>query len=327
MNTTTRFVMLVLFLAAPVCGHSASTHAVADKVTALADAFASEYKRRFPIQVMYTGVPLKVQSGLDINEPRSLARWRHFVYGIERSLSTLPEDETLGRPEWVTRAYLSEAIALVRTDDVCHSEFVNVSPFGWVFQLPTIADTQPIDTAKDRREALARWHGIAAWLDQDAANLATGLRNGFAAHRAGVEAEIEQIDAFIAAPPDQWPTTVLARRAHSPGFSRQLNDIVTRELQPAARRYRDFLKYRYLPHARATPSSVYLPEGMACLKARLSSSTTVDMAPRQMFDTLVARRNAERAHMLDLARAPKGGPRSSAFTAAQWMNWVAWSIR
>ena len=306
MNKIILIVVIALFLGTPVPGRSASADSAADRVTRLADAFVAEYKRRFPIQVMYTGAPLDTQSGLDINRPQDLARWRRFVYGIERSLKTVSESELVGRPEWVTRAYLSEGIELVRADDICRSELLNISPFGWVFQLPTIVAAQPVATVKDRREALARWRSIAAWLDQDTTNLATGLRRGFAAHRAGVKGEIEQIDAFIAAPPDKWPTTVLAQRAADPEFSRELNDIATRELRPAAKRYRDFLEYSYLPQARTTPSSISLPQGMACLRARLSSSTTVDMDPRQMFSVLDARRQTERARMLELARQAYG---------------------
>ena len=48
---------------------------------------------------------------------------------------------------------------------------------------------------------------LAAWIDRDAANLEEGLRRGYSGHHDGVEAEIKQIDALIAAPWDQWPTT------------------------------------------------------------------------------------------------------------------------
>jgi uncharacterized protein (DUF885 family) len=56
-----------------------------------------------------------------------------------------------------------------------------------------------------------------------------------------------------------------------------------------------FLQTEYLPKARVTPSIIRQPQGMARLRARLTSSTTVDMDPNAMFDVLVARRQAERA--------------------------------
>jgi len=158
----------------------------------------------------------------------------------------------------------------------------------------------------ERREAIERWRKLAAWIDQDAANLAEGLRRGYSSYRDAVEGQIKQIDALIAAPPEQWPTTTLARRANVPEFASRLRDIATRELLPSAKRYRDFLQNDYLPRARVTPSIIGQPQAMACLRARLASSTTVDMDPKAMFDVLVARRHAERARILELARQAYG---------------------
>jgi uncharacterized protein (DUF885 family) len=303
----TSAVALVLTSAGPI--RAAPRHsAAAGTVTRLADAFVAEYKRRLPIQVMYTGARLEEQTGLDINGPAELAHWRQFVRDIDKELGKVPEGDVAGQPEWVTRAYLVAGIATSRAEETCRGELWNVGSFGWVFQLPTIVDAQPVATAKDRREALIRWHGIVPWLDQDVANLKEGLRQGYAAYRAGVVGELSQIESFIAAPYAQWPTTVLAKRAKDAEFTLQLNRIAIQEIGPAAKRYRDFLKTAYLPHARATPSTLTLPDGMACLRARLSSSLTVDMDPRAMFDTLVARRKAEHARILALARQAYADP-------------------
>lgn len=273
-------------------------------VTRLADHFVAEYKRRFPFSVMYTGLPLEVQSGIDINTPRELQRWRHFVRSMEGQLSHVQESDLVGSPAWVTRAYLTQGIAQARTIETCRSELWD--PDGWVFRLPSIADAQPVATGKDRREALERWNGLAAWIDQDAKNLAEGLREGYSGYRGAIESEIKQIDGLIAAPYEQWPTTALAKRAHDLEFTRKLDVIRKDMLIPAAKRYRDFLQTEYLPKTRVTPSIVGQPQGMECLRARLASSTTVDMNPTVLFDVLVARRRAEREHILELAQKAYG---------------------
>ncbi len=308
MKSLYRATFVVLFALSSTCLRAAQAESAATKVTRLADAFVAEYKRRFPIQVMYTGVRLGEQTGLDINGPEEIEHWRQFVRGIKDEIEKVPENDLAGKPEWVTRAYLIAGIATSRAEETCRGELWNVGSFGWVFQLPTIVDAQPVVTAEDRREALIRWHGIAPWLDQDVANLEEGLRQGYAAYRAGVEGELAQIESFIAAPYEQWPTTVLAKRANDTEFTLQLNRIATQEIGPAARRYRDFLKTTYLPHARTTPSTLTLPDGMACLRARLSSSLTVDMDPKAMFELLVARRKAERVRILELARRAYADP-------------------
>jgi len=166
--TNSRFaIILGLLVAWTPLGQAKQTHsAAADSVTRLADAFVAEYGRRFPFTVIYTGLPLEVQSGIDINTPRELTHWRRFVRSIQDQLDHVPESDLTGRSEWITRAYLEQGIAQVRADEICRSELWNISPYGWVFQLPPIAEAQPVATLKERREALERWSGLAAWIDQ-----------------------------------------------------------------------------------------------------------------------------------------------------------------
>ena len=275
-------------------------------ITRLADAFVAEYQIRFPFAAMEAGLALHSQSGININTPEDLAHWRGFVRSIEKRLLEIPEAAVSGRPAWVTRAYLQQAIAQERSDEVCRSELWKISPYEWAFRLPIVAESQPVATAQERREALQRWTGFAAWIDRDAANLAEGLRRGYSGFRGGVEAEIRQIDALIAAPPEQWPTTTLAQRASDPQFTHHLDDIRTSLILPAAKRYRDFLRDRYLPKSRLNPSITSQPAGMQCLQTRLTASTTIDMDPRVMFETLVARRKAEHARLLELGRQVYG---------------------
>jgi len=294
-------IALSLLTACVLPSQATPTHSTAaDTVTRLADEFVADYKRRFPFSVMYSGLPLEIQSDIDINSPGDLARWRRFVRSIGVQLDRIPEAELVGRPEWITRAYLSQGIAEAHAAEVCRSELWDAG--GWTFRLRLIADAQPVATAKDRREAIERWSHLSEWIDQGAVNLAQGLSAGYSGYRNAVESQVKQIDVLIAAAPEQWPTTALAKRANDAEFARQLGDIVTNKLRPAAKRYEAFLQTEYLPKARVTPSIVGQPKGMACLQARLASSTTVDMSPNAMFDVLVARRQAERARILNLAR-------------------------
>jgi uncharacterized protein (DUF885 family) len=140
-------------------------------------------------------------------------------------LDRISEGELVGRPEWVTRAYLIQGMAEAHTGEVCRSELWD--PDGWVSRLRLIADAQPVATAKDRREALERWRHLSEWIDQDAVNLAQGLRAGYSGYRDAVESEVKQIDTLISAPPEQWPTTALAKRANDAEFARQLGGIAT----------------------------------------------------------------------------------------------------
>lgn len=103
-------------------------------MTRLADEFVADYKRRFPFTVMYTGLPLEIQSDIDINSPRDLTHWRHFVRSIEVQLDRIPEAELVGRPEWITRVYLSQGIAEAHTAEVC--------------RMPWARDSTPVNIIK-----------------------------------------------------------------------------------------------------------------------------------------------------------------------------------
>jgi uncharacterized protein (DUF885 family) len=264
----------------------------------------AEYKHRFPFTVMYTGLRLEIQSDIDINAPNELMGWRRFVHSIEVQLDRVPESKLIGRPQWITRAYLKQGIVEARANEICRTELWQSNE--WYSRLRWIADSQPVKTPKDRIEAISRWRRLGGWIDQDAANLAQGLRRGYPGYRGGVEARIKQIDALLAASADEWPTAALAKRVNDPELTHQLDEIKTNDLLPAAKRYREFLQEVYLPASRASPSISNQPHGMECIRARLLSSTTVDMDPKATFEVLVARRQAERAHILELGRQAYG---------------------
>ena len=300
-----RFAMALSLLTCALPINAMPTHSTAaDTVTRLADEFVAEYKHRFPFPVMYTGLPLVVQSDIDINAPNQLMGWRRFVHSIAVQLDRIPESKLIGRPEWITRAYLKQGIVEARADEICRTELWQSN--WWYSRLRWIADAQPVKTPKDRLEAISRWRRLGVWIDQDAANLAQGVRRGYPGYRGGVEAWIKQIDALIAAPAEAWPTAALAKRVNDPELTHQLDEIKTNDLLPAAMRYRKFLQEVYLPASRASPSISSQPHGMECIRARLLSSTTVDMDPKATFDVLVARRQAERAHILELGRQAYG---------------------
>ena len=104
---------------------------------------------------MEAGLPLQSQSGININTPEDLARWRLFVRSIEKQLSQIPETAVSGRPAWVTRALIcsrrSHRNAVTRFVAL---ELWKISVYEWAFRLPIVAASQPVTTANERREAI-----------------------------------------------------------------------------------------------------------------------------------------------------------------------------
>jgi uncharacterized protein (DUF885 family) len=275
-------------------------------VTQLADTFMRSYEKRFPIGLIQAGLPLRSQADIDINSPAELVSWRTLVHSIHQQLTAVSEADLLEQPEWVTWVYLRQAIVQEESNETCRVELWDISPWGWAFRLSILADSQPVSSPQERREALTRWRKISDWIDQDAANLAQGLRGGYSGYAGAVQAEIEQVDALLALPIEQWPSMIVAHRAVDSQFQQQMQQLTVGSLVPAAQRFRDFLQAEYLPKARRISSITRQPHGAACLRSRLQSATTVDIEPGRMFDRVIEIRRQEHDRALELGKQVYG---------------------
>src|SRR5262245_55371344 len=163
---------------------AAAASSPAAAVTALADRYVAEFKVRFPIQYAFVGLPGGRNDGIDINAPADIAKWRAFEKELETELHKIQPDSLVGQPEWVTWHFLNQALAQDAKTLVCRNELWGVSPLGWQTGLPQLAGIQPVNTEEARKQALARWRGSGAWIDQEIANLKEGQRQGFSASQA-----------------------------------------------------------------------------------------------------------------------------------------------
>ena len=102
-----------------------------------------------------------------------------------------------------------------------------------------IAQIQPLGTAELRRQALARWDGVARYIDTEIVDLREGLRLGYTQPRANAETVVGQLNEVLKLPPERSPFAGLAARDSAPGFRDSVIAIVGREVLPAATRYRD----------------------------------------------------------------------------------------
>ena len=89
-------------------------------------------------------------------------------------------------------------------------------------------------------QALSRYRELPRFLQAEIENLREGLRLGLTAPRNNVESVIEQMDGLLAARPEDSPFYSPAGRAALPEFGAELLRIVTEEIRPAIKTYRDF---------------------------------------------------------------------------------------
>jgi uncharacterized protein (DUF885 family) len=298
--------LLASMLVAPGPSRATTVEDTAKRVTALADRYVAEYRRFYPIAYAFSGMPMEQHDGIDINAPADLAKWRAFQRGLARELAMLPADSLAGRPEWTTWQFLNHALRQDAATEVCRQELWSVSPLGWQAGLPQLADIQPVGTDGDRAQALVRWRGMGAWVDQEIANLREGQRLGYSATLSSVQSTLGQLDALLAGKPAESAYAEIASRAGTASFTQEWSAVLTGTLWPAFERYRNFLRDEYLPKARVSPSIAGHPDGRECYRALVFGYTTIDADPQALFELAKGKVAEEQALALAIGRSLYG---------------------
>ncbi len=168
---------------------------------------------------------------------------------------------------------------------VCHTELWNINHFsGWQSSFAQLAEQQPVMTAEDRSQALALWSDLPRFLATEASDQQIGLASGYSAPQSVVRRVISQLDQLAAGPPQESPFASPAKRSADAAFQHAFYALVANQIDPALRRYREFLAVTYLPHARLGTAISDLPNGAACYQAFLRQNTTLDRTPQQVYD-------------------------------------------
>ena len=96
---------------------------------------------------------------------------------------------------------------------------------------------------------------------------------------------IKQLDELLATTPEQSPFGAPTERDADPQFRAAYQAVVRDEINPAVRRYRDFLSQTYLPAAREALGVSANPNGRACYDAVVRQFSTVSMPADQVYET------------------------------------------
>jgi uncharacterized protein (DUF885 family) len=266
------------------CAGVALAQTPAQSLDLLADRFVAEQLAYDPTLSYQTGLPTRVHDRFADRTPGALAA---FEAQERADLATLSAIDTAALPTASrgTYANLREQLESDLQLRVCKSELWNVNHFdGWQSTFADVADHQPVATADDRAQALKRWRSLPAYLDVEIANLRRGLAQGYSAPRSVVRRVIAQMDGFVAEPPEALPFYSPAARAADPAFKAAFRQMVVDRIDPALKRYGDFLRTEYLPRAREGVAISDLPDGPACYRALLRSQTTLQRSPQAVYD-------------------------------------------
>jgi len=181
-------------------------------------------------------------------------------------------------------AILSEYMESRQAVRACRTELWDINHItGWQVSLPPQAASQSVKTASERESALRRWSLLPGFIDTDIANLRLGIANGYSVPKTVVGRVLRQIDALLSSG-DESPFAQPARQSDDAQFQMEWRLLVSQTINPAIKRFGDFLRNEYLPRARESIGLSVLPDGDRCYAALLRTATTLDRSPRATFE-------------------------------------------
>jgi uncharacterized protein (DUF885 family) len=254
---------------------------VARAVDAAADAYVAAYFDYQPEAALLAGAPYGNQGKVVDNSPAALAAYRAREDSLLAAVRGIDTTGIGDKPQMVTYGILREALESSVALRVCKNELwrVDASPNSWQAEYSEVADQQASGSDSLRSLALARTRDLVRYLDAELPNLREGVTEGYTASKTAVRAVMAQLDGLLAAPPESSAFISPAARDTSKQFKQEMAAIIDRELNPAIRRYRDFLAKEYLAKARDRVGVAANPNGIDCYRASVRASTTIDVAP------------------------------------------------
>lgn len=273
----------------------------AARVTRLADEYVKEYVARNPETATFEGLPNAPDDKLGDNSLGALKAWQAKEDDWLTRLAAIDGASLWGRPEWLTYGFLREALEGSKSMRVARLELWPVNQMsGWQAGLAQLASVQPVGTPIRRERALARWRQVPRYLDTEIINLKEGLKLGYSTPKPNVELTIVQLDTLLETPVRDSPFFLPAKQDGDAGFETEWERLLTEEITPAVRRYRDYLKNEYLLKARTSIAISDLPNGTEAYRALFRSFTNLDRTAEEtsrLGEKAVARYEAEAAEI------------------------------
>jgi len=270
-----------MILLALVLLQSKHPDSLAARVRQLADSYVVAYFARHPDEATLDGVANGPHDRLPDNSPPSLARWQQREDAWLEQLKRIDAGRLTGRPEAVAYGIMRDAIEGSIATRVCRSELWSIAHTGggWLATLTSLATLQGVGTDEARRQTLARWRAVPAYIATEMANHREGLRREYTAPRGNVEIALREIDSLLATPTPQSPLYDPARRDSTPEFRAELGRVIDSAITPAIRAYRVFLAGEYLGQARLKIGVSANPHGFDCYQASIRATTGLTVNP------------------------------------------------
>jgi uncharacterized protein (DUF885 family) len=193
-----RIGLILLALCLAACSRGTQEPSAQDSpVEALADEYLAAMLERYPEVATPYALPGARHDRLYDNSLDALAAWQDREDEWLAALRAIDAPAGIGSRDWVTYGVLLHELESAAATRVCRNELWQASTTtAWYNGLPFVFETQPIDDAELRAQALTRLGSVDDYIDTEIANLRMGLELGYSAPRVTVEAVPAQVRAL-----------------------------------------------------------------------------------------------------------------------------------
>jgi uncharacterized protein (DUF885 family) len=256
-------------------------------VRALADTYLAAWFDRFPEQLTEFGVPGRHQDKLTENSLEASKAWQDHEDAWLAEAKQIDPATISAPPLRATYALVREGLEGSIALRACRNELWTVSQFvnAWQVQDGYLVTIQPVGTDDARQDALARWRSIPKYVDTEIANLREGIKLGYTAPKGNVLIVIDQMNTLVSGPISASPFDSPSQRDKTPEFQKSFDALVKDHINPAFKKYRDFLQKEYLPVARETIAVSAIPNGAACYDASVRYHSSLPVPAKEVHET------------------------------------------
>jgi len=299
-------VVVTLLTGACSDGPRASSSDHAGTANTTAQHYVDGYYHQFPgeaYEIGYADTPMDRYGDRSV---AALAAWQAQEDGWLDTLRSLDASALAGTDAAIPYAFAMDRLQASVGRRVCMMDLWNVSPTwtGWQSMLGSTMAVQPVATAAERADALARSRDMIRFLDTEVANLRAGLAQGYSAPQSNVDAVTRQVDALLAAAPEDSPFYSPATRTDDADFKVTLRAMLVNEIRPAMVRYRDFLANDY--QARTPVGVSANPRGADCYRASVRFHTSLAIDAQEIHDNGLREIERIQSAMLEIAQRSFG---------------------
>jgi len=268
----------------------------------VAQEFVDGYYHQFPEEAYEVGYPDTPMDRLGDRGAAAMTAWRAREDQWLAKLTSIDPAQLEGTDAAIPYAFTRDRIEASVARRVCRTSDWNISPTwtGWQSMLASTFGQQPVSTDAERATALTRLRAVPGYLDTEIANARSGMTAGYLAPASNVRAVIAQADAMLAGPPESSPFFDPAARAKNDAFTKDVGTLVADSINPAIRRYRDFLQKEY--RGRDDVGVGANPNGDACYAASLRFHTSLPLDPKAVHETGLKEMARIEGEMAQIAR-------------------------